>query len=144
MKASWHRRLWQDRRGQGSVEFMVMMIIILFVMMAFVSISFLGSDMLTVRYASYVGARGYLVREPLWQDGAKQIGKLVVQNTGNMRGRPACGDQGISWAVQVKEFIPLPILWGDEGKSWLERETCLKAREPRESGDNVAYWNPGS
>lgn len=144
MSSAWVQRLRRDQRGQATVEFMVMMIIILFVMMAFVSICFLGSDMLTVRYASYVGARGYLVREPLWQDGARQIGKLVVQNTGNMQGRPACGDQGIKWAVQVKEFFPLPILWGENGKSWLERETCLKAREPRESGDNVAYWNPGS
>lgn len=125
------------------MEFMVMMVIILFALMAFVSICFLGSDMLTVRLASYVGARGYLAREPLWKDGAKQIGKLVVQNTGDMRGQPACGGQGINWAVRVKEFFPVPVLWGDAGEAWLQRDTCLKEREPRESGDNHAYWNPG-
>ncbi len=127
--------------GQAAVEYMLMMVVTLLVVLMVISVAFLGNDLLTTRYASFVGARGYLCRDPLWPDGCEQVGGMVVNNTGNMWGRPV-GD-GVRFTVEVKEFFPLRTLFGDSGRTFLERETLLGPPEPPMSGDNQAQYAPG-
>lgn len=113
-----------------------MMVVSLLVALMVIEVAFLSSDLLITRYASFIGARGYLARDSMWADGANQVGGMVVENTGNMDPEPL-GD-GVRFTVEIKEFFPLRTLFGDSQTTSLVRETYLGPPEPSLSGDNLA------
>lgn len=127
------RALLADQRGQVAVEFMLMMVVTLLVVLVIFSISWLGSELLLTRYASYLGARAYLSHGD-HQAAAEKAASWVPGATGQVRVQVS-QNQGVKLSVEVREAFPIKTLFGDSDRTWLERETFL-GREPEFRGDN--------
>jgi hypothetical protein len=121
------------REGQTTVEFMLMMVVTLLVVMVVMSLAFLGSELLLVRYASYLGARAYLAHAD-HDKAVREVAGWVPSRTGQVRVEVVEG-QGVKAMVEVREAFPIHTLFGDSDRAWLARETLL-GREPDFHGDN--------
>ncbi|MBI5521380.1 MAG: hypothetical protein HY910_02040 [Desulfarculus sp.] len=127
------RRLLRRQEGQATVEFMLMMVVTLLVVLVVFSLAWLGSEMLLVRYASFLGARAYLAHAD-HQKAAEKAASWVPGATGQVRVEVSEGE-GVKVSVQVREAFPLRTMFGGSDRTWLTRETFL-GREPEFSGDN--------
>lgn len=127
------RRLFRDRRGQATVEFMLMMVVTLLVVLVVLSVAFLGSELLLVRYASFIGARAYLSHAD-HDRAARAAAAWVPGRTGQVKVETV-DDRGVRVSVEVRESFPIKALFADGDRVWLTRETFL-GREPEFSGDN--------
>lgn len=126
-------RLVRRQSGQTTVEFMLMMVVTLLVVLVVMSVAFLGSELLLVRYASYLGARAYLAHAD-HDKAVREVADWVPSRTGQVRVEVVEG-QGVKAMVEVRESFPIRTLFGDSDRAWLARETFL-GREPDFSGDN--------
>jgi len=135
------RRLARDRRGTAVVEFMLSMMIILLVTLVIMEIAMLGSDLMITRYASFAAARGYLSHADYWRGGWEAASSMVINNLGWVEVEEVDG-QGVKLRVLVEEYFPIRTLFGENGYTWLERETFL-GREPDFSGDNKPDYSGG-
>ncbi len=134
-------RLARDRRGTAVVEFMLSMVIILLVTLVIMEIAMLGSDLMITRYASFAAARGYLSHADYERGGWEAASSMVINNLGWVEVEEVDG-QGVKLRVLVEEYFPIRTLFGENGYTWLERETFL-GREPEFSGDNMPDYSGG-
>jgi len=130
-------RLSRCQRGQVAVEFMLMMILLLTVFLTIVSMSIFCSDLLVLRYASFVAARGYLSRAD-WQKGGEMASNLIITKSGKAD-LTARGDDGVKMTVKLKELFPVFTLFGSSMETEVSRETFL-GKEPDFKGDNDDSW----
>ncbi len=129
--------LWAAREGQATVEFMLMMALLLLTVLATISLAFLCADLLLTRYASFVAARSYLAQAD-WRAAGREAAKLVINRAGQAEVEERSG-QGVNLKVEIREFFPLRTMFGGAERTTLERETLL-GREPDFSGDNTTNW----
>lgn len=124
--------------GQSTVEFMLMIVVILFVMFTFLSFTFLGTQAFLTRYTSFAGARGYLAYSngfgDDWQDAARWASRLIPNRAGTVRIDTV--DDGVRVRIKVRELFPSMGLYGRGGVMELEATTRL-GEEPEMRGDNV-------
>ena len=126
--------LVSDQRGQAAVEFVMMISLALLVMFAFMSICMVGVDALILRYASFVGARAYLVRDSDWKKQAATVVKITPGATDSYKVESVDG-KGVRVTAEVQELFPLMGLLSDSGKLTLAPQSPL-GREPKFRGDN--------
>lgn len=126
------------QKGQSTVEFALMIIMIMLVIMSFMSLSFLGAQGIMTKFASYTGARGYLAYSSgfgdNWQDGVRQNAGLIFFS----RSEPSIEQkgEGVKVSIQVQELFPVLGVFSQNGLVELESTTEL-GQETEMSGDNV-------
>ncbi len=126
-----------QQRGQSTIEFMLMMVIILFMLLAFVNLSFFASDLLLARFASFQAARGYLCRDSGWADNAAHVRQMMITAEGDMAASGLGDGAGIK--VDLRETVDLGLLFS--GKTSVERQAKL-GKEPDLWGDNQCESSP--
>lgn len=131
------RRRGRDA-GQSTVEFMLMIVVIMVVMFSFMTFTFLGSQAFLTRYASFAGARGYLAYSNGFGDGWKDAAEFASWLIPNRAGSAdiEAVDGGVRIRVKVRELFPSMGIYGSGGVMELEATTRL-GEEPTMGGDNV-------
>ncbi len=126
---------WQA--GQSTVEFMLMIVVIMLVSLAVMTIAFLGSQVLTMRYLAYAGARGNLAYSggfgDGWRQGVEQLSDLMILKVGQPQ-VAGTGD-GASVSLRVRELFPGLRFYGGGSEFELSTKAEL-GREPVAGGDN--------
>ena len=130
-------RLVKCQRGQVAVEFMLMMILLLTVFLSILSVSIYCTDLLVLRYATFVSARSYLSHAD-WQKAGEMASNLIITKSGGAKVK-ASGEDGVKITVKLKELFPVFTLFGDSMETEVSRETFL-GREPDFKGDNTDQW----
>jgi hypothetical protein len=132
-----------DRRGQTTIEFMLMMVVLLLLALVFVNLSFFGSDLLLARYGAFQMARGYLCRDTAWSENGTYVYQMMITAPAGTGVAASDLGDGVRMKMTLREMLGLGLLFGDSGKTSVEREVRL-GKEPALSGDNQCESSPQS